>query len=280
MNRSSRSKLRAPSFRPMIAPPIAQSGSGGWRPKRAERWPTRSCGSSAAESSNSAAPPLDAVERRIGAIDHAVGLGPAMHRQPARGQEGRLRIIGVPVIAARHARLVHQPGQLGRLVAPDARLAGPHREGAATQREIAHLLAPAPDGLAGFGMEAQVQPVVAGQQERDGEDVAAQLKPRGGLAKVREGDGMSDQRPVKRGQFIGGRILDPEVAAHHFHGGIAARHDHRRTGFAVRKDDSARQQQVEPVLDCDKPRFHVARCSSARSVCRSAADTPEPYDTA
>ena len=56
----------------------------------------------------------------------------------------------MPIIAASHALRIHIASELGRLIAADTRLAGPHGKAAAIQREIAHLLPATPHRFAMF----------------------------------------------------------------------------------------------------------------------------------
>lgn len=57
-----------------------------------------------------------------------IGTGVDMQRQQARREEGRLRIIGRPVIACAQRRVGHMAGQLAMRIAPDARFADPERK--------------------------------------------------------------------------------------------------------------------------------------------------------
>ena len=117
----------------------------------------RGCGEN--REASLAFPDFDQMRRRIGEIEHRIGGRFQVNGAALRGQEGRLRVISRPIVATRVAGRVHRPGEVGRLVAPDPRFAGPHREAPAIQHEIAHLFAAAPHRLAPMCREADSQPV-------------------------------------------------------------------------------------------------------------------------
>ena len=197
------------------------------------------------------------MDGRIGAVDHAVAGRVEVQRQPARGQDRRLRVIGVPVIAPGHAGFVHQTGQFGGLVAANARLAGPHREGPAVQRQVAHLLAPAPHGLTGFAVPAQSDAVMPRGQQRDYQAIARKFQPRHRRVVMRQSDRCTFHRAGKRGYLRLRRILDLEVAAVHQDRRIAGCGvEHRRVG-AVTQDQTPRKMQVKAAVNCRKAGFQI-----------------------
>ena len=93
-------------------------------------------------------PALQLMVARVAEIEIPVSRGIHVEVIMAAGNVGRLRVIGVVIIAARTAVFhVAAPGNVGRFVAANTRLAGPQREVAAPQIKVTHLLAAAVDML-------------------------------------------------------------------------------------------------------------------------------------
>ena len=149
----------------------------------------------------------------IAKIEHAVAGGVQVNGQPARGEEGGLRVIGVPVIAAGHAFGIHLAGERGGLVASHPRLARPHRKASAIERQIAHLLAAAPDSFAGFRRKAHGEPVVAGGKRGDGQLARIPIQPGHRSAARAQRDAVAKALPFQPGKVIGGLVLDAKIAA-------------------------------------------------------------------
>ncbi len=231
-------------------------GQGAGAAEIGRQLPDQIAGPVAGEQHNrcSIVPYLDRVPRRIGEIEHAVPRCRAMHCQPARGEERRLRKIGVVVIAARHRGFVHDLRQVRGLVAADAGLAGPHRIASCprneVEREIAHLLAAAPDGFAGVGVDMQPKTVMRGIGCGDGDTVGVQRHARdvGGI--VAQHDRIAVAAPLRRRDRVMGRVIDAEIAAHHRHIRAPARNGHRWTSRAVAQHHVAATSDLEARIGC------------------------------
>ena len=199
-----------------------------------------------------------------------------MHRDPARGQERRLGIIGVPVIAAGHTVCVHGLRQHGRLVAPHARLAGPHRIAAAIQRKMAHLFAAAPHGFMRVGVEMQPQTIIRRVDRADRQAIGGQGDARDRGFAIAQDDRIAIAAPGGRRNQVVRCVVYAEIAAHHRHIVAPSRNCQRRTRFAVAQHEATGDCQFESRISCRKPEFHPAsHMSSAvlscgwRTICRS-----------
>ena len=169
-------------------------------------------------------PDLHAMRGRIGEIEDRIGARVEMDGPPAGREVGRLRIVGRPIVAAGVPQPVHLLRNPGRLVAPDARLAGPHREAAAVEPQVAHLLATTPDRFSRAHGEADGDPI---QPRVDGADRQA-LRPIDRLDRAGR-DGRSVRgvgelpppladRPAPAGRNGTGRgVRNREIAAIHRH---------------------------------------------------------------
>ena len=207
-------------------------------------------------------PRLHLVIAYVAKVERGIGGGVDVAGVAARGDEGRLRIVGVPVIAAGMGG-VGLEGQQRGLVAADAGFGRPQREAAAAQVEIRHLLARAPDMFVGFGDRAQPEAVGAGVAKR----LQVQRAVRRRHAQLRRGAGLGrEQQRIA----VGGRMpqrharIQPvgqvEVAAKHEHvGGAVAEEERRRVGRVRDHGRVADADRHRLAGDVPAHRVHAAR---------------------
>src|SRR5271168_4299215 len=104
-------------------------------------------------------PHLDFVEFILSKIEDRVSTRVYMQRVAARGDQRRLRVIGIVVIAAATVALIGLEGHQRSLIAANSGLTDPERKAAPAQIEIGKLLPASPDSLARRCADPQPQPI-------------------------------------------------------------------------------------------------------------------------
>ena len=175
----------------------------------------------------------------------------------AAGNVGWLRVIGVVIITARTAVFhVAAPGNVGRFVAANTRLAGPQREVAAPQIKVTHLLAAAVDMLVlgRFHMQPEAVDALGFFRHRQGDsalflgDQQLELALKIQLYSLLCHTGRSQGQGAALQQVI----FQLEVAAVHLHTLFAvADINHRGVGVGMQQHIAAVFQGKDPVFAND-----------------------------